>query len=288
MLGYLLGPFEDLGVQDVEAALFMHEFGGRLLQEEPTVITFNYDTILERAIETASGKADPPPYRTRVMDDSYTVPEDELSYSRYNWNRARCYGFKFDEVQLDQGDLSPIEDGSRFFGHKSNELYRWRILKVHGSLNWSKYSRDDRRPKPDSAFRKEEAVFLLQPRWDLAQRRQHKGRFIDPVIITPVLNKDAFYRSAPFPTIWRHAGDALSRCKKLVVIGYSLPPTDFAFKRLLLEAFSENDLTDLAIVNPDSSVVARVKELVHYEGPITYCTSLAEYLRVPSWAPSSS
>jgi hypothetical protein len=237
MLGYLLGPFEDLGVQDVNAALYMHEFGGRLLQEEPAVITFNYDTILERAIETASGTADPLPYRERVLDDSYTVPEEELGYSRFNWNRALCYGFKFDEVQLDQGELAPIENGRRFYDHPANNLHQWRILKVHGSLNWSKYAPEDRRPKPESSFRKEEAVFLLQPRWDLAQRRQHKGRVIDPVIITPVLNKDSFYRSAPFPGIWRQAGEALSRCKKLIIIGYSLPPTDFAFKRLLLEAF---------------------------------------------------
>jgi hypothetical protein len=180
MLGYLLGPFEDLGVQDVDAALLMHEFGDRLLQEEPTVITFNYDTILERAIETASGKADPLPYRPIELGPSYKVPESELAYSRFNWNRPLCYGFKFDEVQLDQGDLVPIEDGSRFYGHDSNSLYPWRILKVHGSLNWSKYSRDDRRPKPESSFRKEEAVFLLQPRWDLAQRHNTEAATLTP------------------------------------------------------------------------------------------------------------
>lgn len=88
------------------------------------------------------------------------------------------------------------------------------------------------------------------------------------MIITLVLNKDAFYQRAPFPILWRQAREALARSRRLVVIGYSLPPTDFAFRRLLHEAFEDDSLEELVIVNPDSGVVTRVKNLVHYRARV--------------------
>ena len=59
-------------------------------------MTFNYDTIIESVIESASGPSDlPEPAAGRV-------PDDKLSYSSHNWNRALAYGVLFDEVELQQ------------------------------------------------------------------------------------------------------------------------------------------------------------------------------------------
>jgi hypothetical protein len=59
--------------------------------------------------------------------------------------------------------------------------------------------------------------------------------YIDPLIITPILHKDKFLEdqlySRLLKPLWKKAKDVLSCCKKLVVIGYSFPPTDFMTKR---------------------------------------------------------
>ena len=76
--------------------------------EKPAVLTFNYDTLLESAIESASHvRAKAPaslPRKNTIID----VSDEELSYSHFNWNRPLAYGVKFDEVELQprQGRLS--------------------------------------------------------------------------------------------------------------------------------------------------------------------------------------
>jgi hypothetical protein len=111
------------------------ELGRRLLEERPAVLTFNYDTIIESVIESASGLSDlPEPAEGRV-------PDDKLSYSEHNWNRALAYGVRFDEVELQQTGtvLEPVP-GERFYGHRGNSLYDPPILKLHGSLNWLRHT----------------------------------------------------------------------------------------------------------------------------------------------------
>jgi hypothetical protein len=100
------------------------------------------------------------------------------------------------------------------------------------------------------------------------------GWYLDPVIITPLLYKD--YETSPFQMIWNQAREALEACRHLIVIGYSLPPTDFGVQRLFLEAFKDTRLQELTIVNPDRDVARRIKELCHHRGRITKCDNIGE------------
>lgn len=58
-----------------------------------------------------------------------------------------------------------------------------------------------------------------------------------------------------------------------------LPPTDFAVRKLHLEAFADNELDHLVVVNPDTSTVGTVKELVHFTKPVLVCNDLEEFLK---------
>lgn len=60
---------------------------------------------------------------------------------------------------------------------------------------------------------------------------------------------------------------------------YSFPPTDFNVRKLLLEAFEDNALDELIVVNPNTSVVATIKDLVHYSKPVSVCYDLKEFLQ---------
>jgi len=79
-----------------------------------------------------------------------------------------------------------------------------------------------------------------------------------PLIIPPVLNK--VYRQHPvIRRIWNHAADEVKSANELIIWGYSLPPTDFYSKWLLLQARgthnSPSNLSRVTIINP--SVVDR-------------------------------
>ncbi|GAH45816.1 unnamed protein product, partial [marine sediment metagenome] len=117
----------------------MKRFGEIIYQnrERTAVLTFNYDCIVEALIEQASRpNAHIPRSLQRQTLQSAEIPYDELAYSAYNWNRPLAYGIKFNEVQLHRAGVSAYVEGSQFYSHPSNKLYSWRILKLHGSLNW--------------------------------------------------------------------------------------------------------------------------------------------------------
>jgi hypothetical protein len=94
-----------------------------------------------------------------------------------------------------------------------------------------------------------------------------------------VLYKEQFYKHRIFSKLWKEAQKELSTCKNLVIIGYSFAPTDFYVRKLLLDAFRENSLEQLVVVNPDTSVVQIAKEFTHYNKAVSVCKDLEEYLR---------
>jgi hypothetical protein len=262
----------------------MIEFGKIIYRESPTVLTLNYDLILESIIENASGiSSSAPKSFYGKPDDRGEVPYEEMPYSHHNWNRPLGYGIKFDEIQLQRAGISTYVKGSQFYNHPKNQLYAWTILKLHGSLNWFHYlpvrkyplfgSEDEK--LSDDALRE---TLLVNGHWWFNEPPDHNGWLINPLIITPVLYKEQFYDHPVFSDIWTQAYNELSKCRRLVVIGYSFAPTDFNIKKLLLEAFCENTLEELAVVNPDISVIQTIKELSHFQKPVLACQDLEEYL----------
>lgn len=264
----------------------MKEFGAVVYREQPTVLTLNYDCILEAVIETASGvNANIPHSFHGGPDEKGEVADDELPYSHCKWNRPLAYGIKFDLVQLQQAGLSTYIEGNRFYCHSENKLYSWRILKLHGSLNWFQYLPIRKYPSfdiSDKELPKEKLreVLLINGHWWFGEPPDLRGWLLNPLIITPVLYKEQYYEHPVFSNIWRQAHDELSTCKRLVVIGYSFAPTDFSIRKLFLESFSENTLEELIVVNPDTSVVQTVKELSHCKKPVLVYRDLEEYLRL--------
>jgi len=263
----------------------MRNLGKVILYEHPILITFNYDCIMETVLEYASGvnTSIPQYFRRHPSFEEEELPDETLTYSHCNWNIPLGYGFKFDEIQLQQAGVSKFVNGNRFYTIPQNQLYSKPLLKLHGSLNWFMYLPirsfptfpDEEEPKLEE---KETEIILTDGHWWFAQPPDHNGWLIDPIIITPVLYKDEYYNEKPFKEIWAQARDALSKCKKLVIIGYSFSPTDFSTKRLLIESLMKNDLEELIVVNPDHNVLKIVKELCHFCNGLIWFSNLDDYL----------
>lgn len=257
----------------------MEEFGRTLWQERSVVITFNYDCIVETAIAYASGVSHGP-----YPDHGDVSSDVALTYSHFNWNTALCYGVPFDEVEPFRAGVPEPIAGNVFYAHPRNQLYDSPILKLHGSINWYRYVPVRVRPEV-------EQIQGPAPRGSILQIRPtpsfvgnvRQGWMTERELITPALYKQAWLETDRFDTLWRRAAEELSRCRRLVIVGYSFPPTDFATKRLFLETFADRPpLDELVVVDPDQERIERMaRALTHHAGPIRSVHGIGDYLAAP-------
>lgn len=280
-LAEVLSDFEHFA----RASHTMRNFGKVISHEDPTIITFNYDCMLEHVLESASGVrlSVPKEFCEIKPFEDKELPDEVLTYSHYNWNIPLCYGFKFDEIQLQQAGVSKFVRGARFYSLQENSLYPKPLLKLHGSLNWFHYlplrSFPTMPGETEPALgAKESEIILKNGTWWFNRPPDHDGWFVAPTIITPVLYKDEYYDKKPFAVTWEMAKKALSTCTKLVVIGYSFSPTDFSTKHLLIESLIDDNLEELVVVNPDHNIVKVVKELSNFKRGVVWHSCLEDYL----------
>lgn len=263
-----------------------YAFGQEVNASSADVLTFNYDTVAEEAIESASGVGDKPQPATRPSLDAFDwdVPAADVDACHHHWNRALSYGFKFDRVVLPIAGIPPTIDGGKFYAHPNNELYlRKRVLKLHGSINWLASAGLRAMPPMEGISDSPEPQGLLLDRntsyW-MGEAPRSGPWYMESVVIPPYLYKN--FQKQPFQAIWDEALRSLSECETLVVIGYSFPPTDFRTRRLFLEAFSDHSVQNLVVVDPNPRVLGTVRALTHFTGPVATCQDLKSLYGLPS------
>lgn len=227
----------------------LRPIAGKIIEENAAVLTFNYDTFLEEAIQSNQEK----------------------------WDPIYAYQARFKEV--DQGDSSGEYSEFRCMPFEP-EQYSAPFLKLHGSLSWFRRHKGENSSTAETERAGNSHVKPISGPGMTAGYADISvdewGDYFEPLIITPVLNKDV--RQEIFSEIWCKAGEQLRECKKLVISGYSFPPSDFATRKLFLESFVGAQLEELVVINPDTSVVGRAKELCHFKGSVSVCDSIEEYL----------
>jgi hypothetical protein len=246
-----------------------------------TFMTFNWDTLLDRALADSGG-----------------------------WSPNEGYGFKF-AASLDSNWKSKVQ-GSRQF--KTN----WKLMKLHGSTNWlvPHVGIHFQTVKFQSIVPNSERVFLYwhsnlaysthKGRWrggyaptcygyyppnipgkyfDRAEISAPKGRVIvtfglrivspfselneqgvpsSPVLITPVRQKKYGMYASTIGNVWKQAEDRFKMTNKIVFIGYSFPPTDIRPMKLLKSALNaRKGEIELEIVAPGvTDIVSRIGEKI--------------------------
>ena len=301
------------GLREVEDALtgfladYLSEFSGSfsspltklgavVLREKAAVLTFNYDSILEQAIEFASDALDPDrtkPYwlPLEVREGQREPTEEErrkvITSREHQWHLPLAYGVKFDWINVPwySWEIKGPVPGEKFYSYPENGLYKAPFLKLHGSFNWIEYLRG-----PNASTEHEYPLVkngqvelkvlpyagdeMLNSAWDFeGTSLVFRSR---PLIITPVLHKNIGGHSF-INKIWRRARQELKECKRLIVGGYSFPPTDFYTRKLFLEAFAEHTPEEIIVINPDTRVVQLVKDLCHFKKPVLVCSNLEEF-----------
>ncbi|HEU0129679.1 MAG TPA: hypothetical protein VFQ85_01645 [Mycobacteriales bacterium] len=167
-------------------------------RERATVITFNYDVLVEAAylasvvVRSAYGGSD------NYVDQSQLYP---IPFTPIN---AR-YG-----AALGSGPVDTL-----------------RLLKLHGSLNWLYSGRSD--------FAGETLYDLgIGRSWfDYGDVSMAAAMDKVPLIVPPTAAKSSFFRHETVRGQWRLAAQALGAADRVICMGYSLPPGDLVARFLL-------------------------------------------------------
>lgn len=288
------------------------ELGRLIYAQKSPVLTFNYDTLLESAIENASPRnfAAEEAYlrweqnagRQRydlatalrqqglseddIFEKTYTydeISDEHIAFSHHNWNPFLAYRPHFDEITLHTAGLPRIVSGETYYGHPENARKHAPFLKLHGSVGWyvhSGYWLDGTRLSGEAASNAGKTVLERGSRMRLfgSWMADNSGEILLPLIITPVLNKP-YEEYSVFRAIWAEARDQLGKCERLVIGGYSFPPTDFHVRRLLREVFCDQGPQNLCVINPDYLTVRTARDLCNYRGPVMQCNDLADFIQ---------
>ena len=163
--------------------------------EQAAVLTFNYDTLIERAVNTS-------PIATLEDDRNLGVAfGDHLVFPAPPPPPAATWG----DVGLPHTPAS------------------FQLLKLHGSLAWY-WSERDLTGSTLVRTREREAFGSKA-----IAHRDHDfsgTTTLDRYLIPPVTSKDGYYGSYLASTLWRSAHAIIARATSLTLIGYSLPTGD--------------------------------------------------------------
>jgi len=189
--------------------------------ELATVITFNYDCLVELAFL------------------------DIMSRSGIYW----------------ASDLYPIPISpavQRVGGPVRQKQQTFKLLKLHGSLSWY-YSGPDAEQSDPIYWLGWRGRFGegIQPLWpEFGGENLVTDKL--PMLVPPAATKTPFYKNRLLSAQWTQAAEALNAADELVMMGYSVPVTDLTVRTLIATQFKGHAIVP---VNLDPEVVGRAKEL---------------------------
>jgi hypothetical protein len=196
----------------------LNAFARFVLESEASIVTFNYDDVLDQSLLAAS-----------PTTSGFRAPPK-------SWEPNGGYGL------FCRPSGSCVADSMAFMERPSTLL-----LKLHGSVNW--YVRlGERTPfGPANLLHHEEWSPQSNLPHDLNQIRSHLER--DPFIVPPVLVKSELSLHPVLRVIWELAHDKLTNATEVVFIGYSIPETDMAARILFRETLSRRTGYSVRVVS---------------------------------------
>ena len=240
-----------LGKNALLHRLIVHEINKVRSPKDLTIITFNYDLVIERVLQEISS--------SKAHQDTFSFPG--------------CYRMN----QLEKTSLIEIT-GESTFSSEDFEHNGVAVLKLHGSLNWhSKHQ--SRKPKPETLYTADRPLLVANspnlPE-NLTLKKQ-KTVYLKPIIVPPMSGKKSVQHVA-ISDLWKSAATALKKADRIVIAGYSCPPLDFEAHALLGENMRKNSSKRLYILDQNPEVVPRFMRICGVTHATTY-TSISEWIK---------
>ena len=194
-------------------------------KNQATVITLNYDTLVERACR-----------ELKTTDKINRILAKQM-YPPY-----------FTNIASRPGTAQWAEENIDTFSY----------LKLHGSLNWYYSGRDNF--YGESIFFSDVPP-LGSDNSENERKLRSKSRDKELLLIPPVYEKTGYFNNETVRSLWQDAGTALAEAKRVFVIGYSLPVSDLGMRFFLTDNQPQSS-AEIYIVDIDPAVRCRFEELL--------------------------
>jgi hypothetical protein len=178
-------------------------------RDQATVITLNYDTLIEAA------------YQAAVLIQDHGSPRDHTSY-------RQLYPAPITPAFLRIGGV---------WGHSPVSTFR--LLKLHGSISWFYSGRSSYFGETiyDGGVPKEWITDLI-----VASKTEPATFDKVPLIVPPTSGKSGFFQNEIVRGQWRLAREALDNADHIYCLGYSMPETDHLMRFMLAAASTGKDV----------------------------------------------
>lgn len=238
-------------------AKFLSYLVSRYGADNVSIITFNYDLQIERALLHIQSR------RTATTRGLFKFPG---CYRLPSHTIRRVFGTN---VLVSERDLDDAHDGVP-------------ILKLHGSLNWysgynSKVPSQRQFFRGDRAFRIANVASL--PNWPIGVRTPARRNFYGyPILVPPVPHKSSLFHDQ-VRDLWLSASSTLAAAEDLYIFGYSCPPSDQEAANLIRSTAGINSsMVRLTIIDPDTNVIRRFASLTEARS-IDWYRYIGDFLR---------
>jgi hypothetical protein len=143
------------------------------------------------------------------------------------------------------------------------------LMKLHGSLNWLRKGKEvepipiqrrllarefDRKYSPSDSSLKDPNARIMNAAARVALERTGRPDLeaVEICIVPPTWSKGEHHKG--LRPVWQHAAQHLSKAERIVVVGYSLPPTDEFFRYLFaLGTMSDTTLKSFLVFDKGAS-----------------------------------
>ena len=247
-----------------------HQTLASILEPGDAVVTFNWDTLLDRALAEITDWRPDWGYSVSprgIFENGWTAPQPrpadaqapELIKLHGSTNWLTAYAIRdpqTGEVVLTH-DLEPSAFSVFVAGDQPYPCHAGRFMAGYQPYSYGYYPPNLNFPgRPADA---DHAIVQVRPRlpWRPEGSSGDAGLVSMPLIIPPVRNKSYDMFGDLFGNLWKRAEDVLARADSITVIGYSFPKTDVQSDRLFRTAFSRRSSTpQVQIVDPAPALVA--------------------------------
>ena len=228
-------------------------------QRRTTVITLNYDNLVEHAAASSALWGEP----TTPSVVGRAVRADDL----------------FDGLP---SFLPSVDVAENLMVTTAGFQPRWRrvsptvptfpLLKLHGSLSWFWIPTD---PSGATLAAWNVADLGRGLRDKEARRRDLPGR--EPFLVPPTTSKASYFETMVTRELWRRAFEALKVTRRVVLVGYSLPAADSTLLGLLADTIVGRDV-EVVVVNRAPGPVKTQLERLGVESHIAEVDDVATWV----------
>lgn len=260
-----------------------------LLKCDDVILSFNWDTLMERALAKVTS--------WNCFEGYYVQPLAVYQNQWINFTDKKASLDNFPIILKLHGSTNwltaaPVVEHGIFQTSQAVELdkfcvyesavdpyptYDGRFMKGYSDFSYGYYpvnlEVESKGAPPGYTFARFVQNVPFRPRGEGPSR----GLNSIPLIIPPVKNKTYEYFGDLFKTLWAKAEQSLTQANEIVLIGYSFPETDVQSDRLFRKAFSSrNNMPKIIIVNPEAEKI-KLKFIYSYGIQEDHLFAYSEY-----------